>query len=159
LGNQVIGDSDTIKDKAKILNKLISIPEVFTYIHNTNLSIAEQMKNVNIFSRIKVPGTITTVKNYIGFNYSSDIDRYNKSFKNIYITFLIVCHEQDINTSYGNRHDVLGNILLNEFCWSDFMGFELELVSDKEGTDGDYSTRTITFKNISSNNINSGVRA
>jgi hypothetical protein len=151
--------TDVIKDKNKVMNKILSIPDIFTYIHNTDLTDASQMKDVNIFSRIRVPGTVTTVKNYICFKYSSKVDSYNKSFKNVYITFLVVSDEADIKTSYGNRHDVLSSIIINEFSWSDFLGFTLELTSDTEESQGNYNTRTLTFTNTATNSLNSGVRA
>lgn len=148
--------SDTIKDKNKIMNKLIEIPDVYTVINNTSISSAEGMRNVNIFSRMKIPNTTLTVKNYICYDYGSKLYNADKVFKTVYISVACICHgsEANIKTSYGNRHDLLAGIIIDSFNWSDFLGFQLELVSDVESIlETDYYCRTLQFKNLTTNSL------
>lgn len=148
--------SDVIKDKNKIMNKLISIPDVYTVISNTDISSADEMKDKNIFSRMKIPNTTLQVKNYICFDYSSKTYSSDKVLQTVYIKVACICHGSDANikTSYGNRHDLLAGIVIDAFNWSDFLGFKLELVSDDESIlETDYYCRTLLFKNIATNSL------
>lgn len=146
--------SDIIICKNKIMNELISIEDVYKMINNKDISSPDKMKEVNIFSRMKVPNTTLKAKNYICFNYSEKILNANKVLKNIFINIAVVCHESEIITPYGNRHDLLGGIVLDAFNWSDFLGFQLELIGDDEGIiNNEYYSRTLQFKNIAKNDI------
>jgi hypothetical protein len=148
--------SDVIKDKNKVMNKLLEIPDVYTVINNPDITSATAMKNVNIFSRMKIPNTTLTVKNYICFDYSSKLYQSDKIFKTVYINIACICNgsKENIMTSWGNRHDLLAGIIIDAFNWSDFLGFELELVSDVESIlEGDYYCRTLQFKNTTTNSL------
>lgn len=153
--------SDVVKYKNKIMNKICSIPEILELINNPEISPEnpDDMKNVNVFSRMKIPNIATNVKNYICFDYNEKTDTYNKTFKNVIINIGIVCHEDDIVTDYGNRHDVIAGVIEEYLNWSDFLGYVLELVSNTESIlNNTYHVRTLVFKNVATNNINSGVR-
>lgn len=146
--------SDNIKHKNKIINKLISIPDVYSLINNKDITSPDQMIDKNIFSYMKVPNTTLTVKNYICFDFNSKILSINEVFKNITINVGIITHESNIKTSWGNRHDVLAGVICDAFNWSDFLGFQLELVSDVESIlENDYHARTLQFKNLTTNNL------
>jgi hypothetical protein len=151
--------SDVIKYKNKIMNKLLSINDVFILINNSSLAEASQMKNVNIFPFMKVPETITTVKNYICFDFNGKTSTKNNIYNNIFINIAVVCHESDIKTSWGCRHDVLGGVIIDNFNWSNFLGLELELVSDNESIlNNSYHVRTLQFRNLALNGIENGVK-
>jgi hypothetical protein len=151
--------SDVIKYKNKIMNKLLSINDVFTLINNTSLTDAAQMKNVNIFPFMKVPDITTTVKNYICFDFNGKTSTKNNLYNNIFINIAVVCHEAEIKTSWGSRHDVLGGVIIDNFNWSNFLGLELELISDNESIlSNSYHVRTLQFKNLTLNGLENGVK-
>jgi len=140
------------------MDRLISIPDVYKYINNSEITEAAQMKNINIFSRMRKPKTTTSVGNYICFDYNSNIFKTSKVLKTTTITVAVICHEEDLITSYGNRHDVLSGIIIDSFNWSKFLGFELELMSDTESLlEEVYSVRTMIFQNTSTNDIKNKV--
>lgn len=147
-------DSEVIDYKRKITSKLVSIPEVYQFINNTEITKAAQMVNTNIFSYMKIPNSTTTVKNYICFDYNSKQSNKNSVFKTCTVNMGIICHEDTINTNYGNRHDVLGGIIMNSFNWTNILGFDLELISDTEAILEDkYHVRTLQFVNLTTNNL------
>jgi hypothetical protein len=151
-------DSEVLEYKRKITNKLVSISDIFTYIKNESITTPGEMVGKNIYSFMKVPDPTVYVKNYICFNYSSITSTKNSSFKNCSVTIGVVCHEDDIKTTYGNRHDVLAAIITENFNWSNFLGFELELVSDVESIqDNKYHARTLKFVNKSQNSLKNKV--
>lgn len=152
--------SDVVKYKQKIMSKLISIPDVFILINNKDISQPSQMVNKNIFSYMKIPNTTDTVKNYICYNYSSRISPNNSSFKNVTINIAIISHVSDISCTWGNRHDVLAGVIIDAINWSDFLGFTLELVADSESIlEKEYHVRTLQFRNVATNSLNSGVKS
>ncbi|MDF2885237.1 MAG: hypothetical protein K0R54_5809 [Clostridiaceae bacterium] len=136
------------------MNKLISIADVYTLINNPNITLPSQMKNNNIYSYLKIPNSTLQVKNYICFDFSSRKSPVNSTFKNVNINVSIICHETDLKTSWGNRHDVLSGVIIDAFNWSNFLGFELELVSDNEKIlENDYHMRTLQFNNLTTDNF------
>lgn len=153
--------SDVTKYKTKIMNKLCSIPDVVTLINNPSITQEnpDAMKNVNIFSYMKIPNTITTVKNYICFDFNARSSNYNDLYKNVNISISVICHESDIKTSWGNRHDILAGVILESLNWSNFLGLQLELYSDTEAIlESDYHIRTLQFKNLILNSTPNGVK-
>lgn len=153
--------SDVTKYKNKIMNKLCTIPDIITLINNPeiNMSNADMMKNTHIFSYVRIPNTTVEAKNYICFDFSAASSRYNDAYKNININFVIICHESEINTVWGNRHDALGGVVLESFNWSNVLGLELELHSDTESIlQNEYHVRTLQFKNLTLNSIKNGVK-
>lgn len=151
--------SDVMEYKLKIMNKIISTPDIFELVNNKDISKPSQMRNKNIFSFMKIPNTTMSVKNYLCFDYNSKISNRNKVYKDITINIAVVCHESDITTSYGNRHDVLGGVVIDTINWSDFLGFQLELVSDKEDVwEKEYNVRILQFKNLTLNSFENGVK-
>lgn len=153
--------SDNITYKNKIMNKLCSIADIVTLINNPNINQnnPDKMRETHIFSRMKMPNTTLTAKNYICFDFNSKIYSRNEVLKNITIHIGIICHEDEINTIWGNRHDVLAGVITDAFNWSDFLGFELEQISDKEDIlEKEYYARTLTFQNLAPNSLSNGVK-
>ena len=90
-------------------------------------------RNVSIFNFLKIPGTQSTVKNYICFEVN-DIEqpRYNKDFIIKNIIFRTVSHDDDFETDWGiARQDLLALIIQSEFDWTNAFGLHLEKVVDK----------------------------
>lgn len=153
--------SDVIKYKNKIMNKLCSIPDIVTLINNPEITIAnsDKLKDVNIFSYMKIPNAIISVKNYICFDFNARSSSYNDLYKNINISISAICHESEIKTVWGNRYDVLGGVILENFNWSNLLGLELELYSDTESIlEREYHVRTLQFKNLALNSLKNGVK-
>lgn len=151
--------SDVITYKSKLMDRLINIPDIFTLIDNPDIATPTEMINQNIYSFIKIPNTTLQVKNYICFDYNSKEFTKNPLLKNVTINLTVVCHEDNIKTDWGNRHDVLAGIITDSFTWSDFLGFELEFVSDTESVlENVYHLRTLQFRNITQNSLENGVR-
>jgi hypothetical protein len=150
--------SENIEYKQKIAQRLIGIPDVYTLINNKTLTAPSGMINVNIFPYMKVPNIQTTVKNYICFDFNSRISPINEVLKNITINIGVVCHETEIMWNGLTRHDLLAGVITDSFNWSNFLGFELELVSDVESNlENDYHARTLQFRNISANSLKNKV--
>jgi hypothetical protein len=153
--------SDVIKYKNKIMNQLVQNQDVLTLINNPNISTdnPEKLTKENLFPRIKIPDTTTTVKNYICFDYNSKENKYNDIYKTVIINMVVLCHKDEINTIWGSRHDVLGGVLVDMFNWSNLLGFQLELTIDKESIwEKDYYARELQFTNTVSNSMKNGVK-
>lgn len=153
--------SDNITYKNKIMNKLCSISDIVTLINNPNITQdnPDKMRETHILSRMKIPNTTLTAKNYICFDFNSRIYSRNEVLKNITINVGVICHESEIKTVWGNRHDVLAGVITDAFNWSRFLGFELEQVSDKEDIlEKEYYARTLTFQNLAPNSLSNGVK-
>ena len=153
--------SDVINYKNKITSKLCSIQDVVTLMNNPDITQdnSDKMKNTHIFSYMKIPNTIMSVKNYICFDFNAKSSNYNELYKNINITIAAICHESEIKTVWGNRHDVMGGVILENFNWSNFLGLELELYSDTESIlEKEYHVRTLQFKNLTLNSLKNGVK-
>lgn len=151
--------SDDIQYKNKIMNKLISIPDIYTWIDNPNISTPDAMKKINIFPRMRVPNTTISVKNYICYDFNSRSNPRNEDLKNVFFNIAVVCDESTIDTSYGNRHDLIAGFIIDAFTWSDFLGFELRLESDIESILNEkYCVRTLQFKNLAPNSLSNGVK-
>lgn len=153
--------SDVTKYKNKITNKLCSISDVVTLINNPDITQdnSDKMKDTHVFSYMKIPNTTMSVKNYICFDFNAKSSNYNELYKNINITIAAICHESEMKTVWGNRHDVMGGVILENFNWSNFIGLELELYSDTESIlEKEYHVRTLQFKNLTLNSLKNGVK-
>lgn len=150
--------SDVIKYKATIMNRIINIPNVLELINDEAVTEPIQLRDNNVFRYLKIPNTTTKVKNYICFDFNSRKSRVNKVYKDVVINVFIICHESDINTPWGARHDVLSGLIINDFNWSDFLGFELELDSDSEDIlQTEYHIRKLQFKNRTTDSFSNKV--
>jgi hypothetical protein len=151
--------TDNTQYKSKIMDKIINTPDVVTLINNPAIisSQPDSMKNVNVFSRMKIPNTTLNVKNYICFNFNSRIHSANKVFKDIIFEIAIICHEDEVDIDGTNRHDLLAGVISEAFNWSKFLGFELELTSDTESIlEKEYYCRTLQFRNLTPNSLSNG---
>lgn len=153
--------SDNIEYKTKIKNKLISSSDIITLLNNPAIPITTPSKyfNVNIIPYIRIPDGTETTNNFICYDYSSRVLSQNDTYKAVTINVIIMCQKDNISTIYGSRHDVLGGLIIETLNHSDFLGFELELVVDKESVfEHGYIARELQFKNLAQNSMVNGVR-
>jgi hypothetical protein len=150
---------DVTTYKSNIMGNLVGTPDVFTLIHNINITKPFDMVDRNIFSYMRIPDTTLTVKNYICFDFNAKSSSYNDLYKNVTINLAVVCHQDDIKYASGNRHDVLAGVIINKFNWSNLLGLQLELVSDTETIwEKEYHVRLLQFKNSTFNSLQNGVK-
>jgi hypothetical protein len=152
-------DYDVITYKSVIMNELCSTPDIFTLIDNDKISQPDQMSDNNLFSYMKIPDTTLEVENYICFDVNARSSSYNDLYKNITINMAVVCHNHNIKAGMGNRHDLLGGVVIDILNFSNLLGLQLELVSDTETIwEKEYNVRLLQFKNLTLNSVRNGVR-
>lgn len=156
-------DDDIISAKRKIKEILINDSDVILAL-NDKESIKDSRKanNRTIFSFVRIPGTTTEIKNYIGFQIgdtaisaNSFSAKDNKITKIQTISLVVFCHADDIDTGFGiERHDLIGYFIREIFSWSNPLDMQWRLVDNSESiTDTDYSCRTLKFEAVKLNNI------
>ena len=157
-------DDDIIKAKRLIRDRLCNDEDIIEILHNVELEKNEappdEYFGTNIFAFIRVPGVADTVQNYICFSIDDMEDVYrNDAMKIQYIQFVVFCNADDIQTPYGiERHDLLGYLIRDLFNWSDILGTQMKLISNREGiTDTNYYTRTLKFECMKPNSLQRGV--
>lgn len=157
-------DDDIIKAKRLIRDRLCNDEDIIEILHNDELEKNEAPPDEyfgnNIFAFIRVPGVADTVQNYICFSIDDMEDVYrNDAMKIQYIQFVVFCHSDDIKTPYGiERHDLLSYIIRDLFNWSDILGTQMKLISNREGiTDTNYYTRTLKFECMRPNSLQRGI--
>lgn len=150
-------DDDNIRYKQIIKGKLLESEEILYLLNNDGLEEPEEYFGVNIRSEYVVPETQHNVQNFICFETSSEeVSRGNTAMKIQQIIFYVLCHN---DTNYVeelgvSRHDILSALIKEQFQGCNYFGQQLKLVSDKPGfVDTNYSTRTLVFEQISTNNI------
>ena len=157
-------DDDIIRAKRLIRDRLCNDEDIIEILHNVELEKNEappdEYFGTNIFAFIRVPGVADTVDNYICFSIDDIEDVYrNDAMKIQYIQFVIFCNAEDINTQYGiERHDLLAYLIRDLFNWSDMLGTQMKLISNREGiTDTNYYTRTLKFECMRPNSLQRGI--
>ena len=157
-------DDDIIRAKRLIRDRLCNDEDIIECLHNVRLEENEappdEYFGTNIFSFIRVPGVQDEVRNFICFAIDDMEDLYrNEAMKMQYIQFVIFCQAEDMKTEYGiERHDLLAYLIRDLFNWSDILGMQMKLVSNREGiTDTNYYTRTLKFECITPNSLQRGI--
>lgn len=154
-------DEDDIRYKQIIKDKLIGSNKIIYLLHNAELEKAgaepEDYLNEVILPYYLVPGTQTSVKNYLCYETSFDyVSRDNAIIKYQQIIFYILCHKADINVAEVSvaRHDLMSAVLIDLFNGCNDFGTQLKLVSNKPTVvDNDYPCRTLIFENQTTNSI------
>lgn len=152
--------SDATKYKSKIMGNIITNSDVFKLINNTEITSPHQMKDKNVFSRMRLPNTTMTVNNYICFDFNAKMSQVNDVYENVTINIAIVCNEKTINCDGGgNRHDELAGVIADIFNWSNILGLQIKLLSDTETIwEKVYHVRLLQFKNLTLNSIRNGAK-
>lgn len=154
-------DSDNIKIKEKIKEILIQNRNIIHVLNNKELeskdSEPDDYYGINILPYYLISPTQTSVENFICFETSFDeLDRYNKLVKFQQVIFYILCEEKNIidkDTGIA-RHDLLAELIMDEFNYTNYFGCKIHCVSDKPSVvDNDYACRTLIFQQTTDNNI------
>ena len=157
-----IYDSDIMKLKRKFLSLIWNNKNVMTaldYSEYDEENPDDCMYKV-LFPYIKIDGTISAVKTYIGLKIDTTSISRNDIYKNFVLTISVICHNEAMRTNYGGtRTDVVCGELIKMLNWNNKVGFDLELFFDVEDPlDKTYYMRTIKFKSITSNSMVNGVK-
>lgn len=132
--------------------------------------IEEYNKRVSkpqILDYLKINDIQTDVVNFIMFDIAEKDDTYNSNYFNKLIidqSLEVMClvHEDDMETEYDiNRVDLLSSLVKDLLCWTNELGFHLELTSNTPAiTDTKYYGRTLKFniKSTNTNNMRNGMR-
>lgn len=154
-------DCDDIKVKESIKKILLNNRFIVHVLGNEELESEdaepEDYFGVNILPYYMIPTTVTNVKVFLCYEVGyTTVSQRNSSFKELEIVFHILCYKDkvlDKETGVA-RHDMLAALLIDQFNFTNYMGNKIELVSDSAGTmDNDYCTRTLTFQQITDNNL------
>jgi len=161
----LIGQTRSTKAE-DILKTATNSRKLLYLLNNTTLNEDESdsYMYVNIFPYFFLNSTTqVTVKNFICYEINNQLrsDDLDGFFKNCQIIFYVLCdinNNNDIVSEIGAmRHDLLGQIIIDEFNYSNCFGTKLLLVSDEPSIlDKTYAMRTIVFQNVTPNNITSG---
>lgn len=155
-------DSDDIKVKEQIKRVLLNNRFIVHVLNNKELAADDAKPDEyfyeNILPYYLIPETQTSTKNFLCYEVSyKDVDRYNSTVKILQVTFHILCHHEDLNDEETcvARHDLLAALVQDQFNYTTYVGGgKLRLVSDVASvTDNHYATRTLTFEQITDNNI------
>lgn len=164
---------DNERYKYRIMKMLTENQDVLWTLHNKELEEksyitkdedgneiemlnGDTYRNVSIFNFLKIPGTQSTVKNYICFEVN-DIEqpRYNKDLIIKNIIFRTVSHEDDFITDWGMaRQDLLALIIQSEFDWTNAFGMHIEKIMDKgKVAENGYYYREFVYETTIPNNL------
>ena len=149
---------DIARYKYKIMQMLSEDTDLISTLHNEELdsSKGDDYRYVNIFDFLKIPGTQSTVKNFVCFEVN-DVEqpRYTEGLMKKYIVFRTVSHEDDVQTDYGMaRQDLMAAIIKNKFDWSQVFGMHIEKIQDYgKITENGYYYREFVYETITPNNL------
>lgn len=154
-------DEDDIRYKQIIKQKLIESNKLIYLLHDKKLEETESEPSDYIGEIILpyyiLPGTQTTVRNYLCFETSFDyVSRDNSIVKYQEIIFYVLCHQDDINVAEVSvpRHDLISAVLIDIFNGCNYFGTQMKLVSNKPTiVDNIYPSRTLIFENHTTNSI------
>ena len=99
-----------------------------------------------------IPETQTKTDRFINFEISATIDPRNNVFKDLYVYFFVVCHEDAIRYKYNNReylwYDMAVCELDNLFCEKNILGIgKTYLISNVPyGPQSKYKGRLLKFE-------------
>lgn len=146
--------------KKSFAKLLYGNPNIVNLIDDKDIVYPDDLLGTHIFPQLKIKFTEQEVGSYIGLNISYPTVAKNELYKNYILTILIISHNDCLVTNTGdNRVDLLGEEIVNIFNWNDKIGFTLELKSDFERVlDETHYSRELTFKSITSNSIENGVK-
>ena len=149
---------DIARYKYKIMHMLTEDTDLISTLNNEDLKNCkgDDYRYVNIFDFLKIPGTQSTVKNFVCFEVN-DVEqpRYTEGMMKKYIIFRTVSHEDDTQTDYGiARQDLLALIIKNKFDWSQVFGMHIEKIQDYgKITENGYYYREFVYETTTTNNL------
>ena len=151
-------DDDISRMKRQIKQMLIADTDILEALNSSiDIDSPDEFLDEHIFGFIRIPSTQDTVRNFICVTVD-DIEehRFNEVMKLQEITFVAICHLNDMKTKYGiDRHDLLGYLINDSINWTNLFGLQFKLIYNKESTiDGDYYCRTLRFQATKPNSLN-----
>lgn len=153
-------DSDNIKNKQKIIKELLKDKRIIHVLNNKELEDADaspdEYYGVNIFPYFIIPNTQHNVQNFICYEVQYKSIAQNESIKYLEIVFYILCHQMHLLDEETNipRHDLLAALIQDDFNYTNYFGGKIYLKSDLPSVaDVDYACRTLTFEQITDNNL------
>lgn len=108
----------------------------------------EKINHDQIVGHLKLNGLQKEVLNFLMFDIRDEEDHYGSTItKKQYIEVMCVVHEDDMMTEYGiERTDLLSFLVRDLLCWSNSLGFHIELEEDRPYIlDNDYYSRRMRF--------------
>lgn len=153
-------DSDDIRLKQEIKDRLLANRNILHVLNNDNLSTVDATPNdyygVNILPYFIIPDTQTEIQNFICYETAWNQIPRNDVNKLQNIVFYILCERRggiDKETALP-RHDLLAALIEKEFNWEILSCGRIAQVSSKSSvTDNNYITRTLTFECATDRNI------
>lgn len=154
-------NADTLKDKERIKEILLDNNKIIYMLNNKELEEADapndEYYGVNILPYYMINPTQSNVQNFICYEigYNEEF-RYNDKMRINQLTFYVLCkHENIIEKHTGvARHDLIGELLLEQFEWTNYFGQVCHCVSNLSSVvDTDYACRTLIFEFNSMNGL------
>ena len=154
-------DVDDIKLKEEIKRVLLNDKYIIHVLNNTDLEKSDAEPDdyfgVNILPFYMIQPTQTNVQNFICYETSyQDVPQWDKNQKYQQIIFYVLCEQKNIidkDTSLA-RHDLLASLIIRAFNFEPFFGGRFKLVKNAPGvTDNNYALRTLTFEQMTDNNL------
>lgn len=148
--------------KNKVKECLLNNPFILYMLNNDKLQELDDPTayfDTNIFEYYLLPETQSEVKNYICYETSwTEQPRYQDNMKYQLLTFYIACSCKDGNVIEENtgiaRHDILAALIIDQFNWTNILGYQIKLVSDQSRpVDNGFCARTLIFQQVTPQNI------
>lgn len=158
---KTVPDCDDIRIKEIIKQHLIDNKLIIYTLNDKKKQTADapayEYLDENILGFYLIKPTQVDIKNYICYEVQFDEEmRYNPKFKRCQIVFTILCEQKDIKDNITGiaRHDLLAALILDEFNWTNYFGFQVHCVSDQPSTvDTNFACRTLVFEGKMFNNL------
>jgi len=147
-------DSDISVAKRKIMVSLVENDDIVTALGADDIDDRYSLIYSHLYPYLRIPDAKTETGSYILVAISVPrVSKRNNNYKTMEVTICVVTHQDHMQTAYNaNRNDLLAGIIVEEFNWSDILGFEMELVSDTESILNDtYHLREIKFNALAKN--------
>ena len=146
--------------KRKIMLKLAKDPEIFRLIDNKNIDpdCPDDLIYNNIFPFKRVDYTVQEVGSYICVGIDYPKINHNELFKNVTLTFLVICNTNAMKVDGGySRTDAIGERINELFDWTTDLGFRIELnYEDEDAIDENFYYRRMVFSSFSPNGMKDG---
>lgn len=154
-------DCDEIRCKEIIKRKLLNNKKIIHVLNNKELedagAEADEYFGTNILPYYLISPVQSEVQNFICFDVDFDENANpNNKFKISQIVFHILCDQKSIidTETYIPRHDLLSALLMDEFNWTNYFGFQIHCVSSVSSVvDTYYACKTLVFEMTTYNNI------
>lgn len=120
----------------------------------------DDLINTIIFPQIKITFTDQQTKTYLGLKIDYPSVCVNELYKNYILTIMIISNINHLKAPNGeSRPDLIAEEIVDLLNWNNQVGFNIELISDKENPLNEkYYYRELKFKSITSNSLENGVK-